>query len=129
MTATDKQAITKTLLAYSEALNNCFTEDAVSLYAPGAAFMAQKALTAIPTATLTKAYDFVFQTITLSVKFMVHEAVPFGNDERAFARTYMAGTQEINARGRCQTRPARNFLSCRRMGKIARYGCCIINSA
>ena len=123
MAAADKKAVTETLLAYGEALNNSSAKDAVALYAPDGVFMAQNAPTSIGTPALTNAYNFVFNTITLSVKFTVHEVVPF-NNEWAFARTSSAGTQKINATGETTNEANQELFVMQKNGaewKIARY--------
>ena len=129
MAATDKKAITETLLAYGSALNASSTKDAVTLYAPDGVFMGQHAPTAIGTSSLTETYNNIFEAITLSVKFTVHEVVLFTN-EWAFARTSSAGTQKINATGETSNEANQELFILQKNGaewKIARYCFCTTN--
>ena len=125
----DKQAITKTLLAYGDALNKSSTKDAVALYAPDGIFVAQNAPTSIGTQALNQAYNAVFEAITLSVKFTVHEVVTL-TPEWAFARTSSAGTQKINATGDLSNEANQELFVMQKVAgewKIARYCFCTTN--
>jgi uncharacterized protein (TIGR02246 family) len=92
----DERAIVDLLTAYEAALNASDTNAVMPLYAEDGVFMPPFSPSAIGTAAVRKAYDQVFQTITLRVKFTVAEVVVVA-PEWAFARTNSAGTVTVHA--------------------------------
>ena len=68
---TDKEAITEVLIKYEAALNEATTEKVMELYAPDGVFMPQHNPSSVGAADVRKAYDGVFQALTLAVKFQV----------------------------------------------------------
>ena len=92
----DEKAIVDLLTAYEAALNASDTNAVMPLYAEDGVFMPPFSPSAIGAAAVRKAYDVVFQTITLRVKFAVAEVVIMA-PEWAFARTNSAGTVTVHA--------------------------------
>jgi uncharacterized protein (TIGR02246 family) len=94
----DEQAVSKVLGKYQEALNQSNTNAALQLYANDGVFMPQHSPSSVGKDAVRKAYDKVFETITLQVKFDVAEIRQVAPDW-AFARTNSAGKVKIHATG------------------------------
>jgi uncharacterized protein (TIGR02246 family) len=92
------EAITALLAKYNEALNASSTDAVMPLYAADGVFMPPYSESAVGAAAVRKAYDAVFQAITLNVKFTIAEIVEVGPGW-AFARTNSAGTTTGHATG------------------------------
>ena len=112
------------LSRYEAALNASSTEAVLPLYAEDGVFMPPFGQSAVGEAELQQAYDAVFKTITLHVKFRIAELVQVA-PRWAFARTNSAGTNRINATG-AQSSEANQelFIFHKRddgIWKIARY--------
>ena len=125
----DEQAIAALLTRYEQALNASSTEQSLALYAPDAVFMPQHAPSSIGTEALTRAYDAVFATITLAVKFDVQE-IHLLTPEWAFARTNSAGTTTVHATGATGPEANQELFLFRKLDgewKIARYCFCTTN--
>ena len=90
------QEITGLLKAYENALNTSSTDAALALYGSDPVFMAQNAPAFVGRDAVRAAYDFVFKTIKLNVRFTLHEIMDLGGD-LAWARTTSAGRQELLA--------------------------------
>src|SRR5258708_19419073 len=93
---TDEKAISAALTKYEDALNRSDTDAVMKLYAPDGVFMPQNFPSTIGADAVRKAYDGVFRTITLSVKFAVAEITQVGHDW-AFARTNSPGMVKVTA--------------------------------
>ncbi|PIF45982.1 uncharacterized protein (TIGR02246 family) [Chryseobacterium sp. 52] len=118
-----KKDIEKTLYAYENALNASSTEQVLPLYTQNGIFMPQGGPSAEGQEQLKGAYDFVFKTLQLNVKFTIDE-ITLINDSYAIARTMSKGTQLIHAENK--TSPEENrelFVLEKENGewKIARY--------
>lgn len=119
----EEQAVAAVLGSYESALNASDTEAVMRLYAPDGIFMAQNYPSSIGAETVRKAYDVVFRTIKLTVKFAiqeVHQVAP----EWAFARTNSAGTVKVNATGATSAEANQELFVFQKIGgtwKIARY--------
>lgn len=118
-----KKNIEETLKAYENALNASSTEQVLPLYTKNGIFMPQGAPTAEGQEQLKGAYDFVFKTLQLNVKFRIDEITVI-NENYALARTMSKGTQLIHAENK--TTPEENrelFVLEKEDGqwKIARY--------
>ncbi|KMQ65239.1 hypothetical protein ACM46_12695 [Chryseobacterium angstadtii] len=118
-----KKNIEETLYAYGNALNASSTEQVLPLYTQNGIFMPQGAPSAEGQEQLKGAYDFVFKTLQLNVKFTIEEVTVI-NDNYAIARTMSKGTQLIHADKK--TTPEENrelFVMQKEDGKwkIARY--------
>ena len=92
------EAIAALLARYNDALNASSTDAVMPLYAEDGVFMPPYSQSAVGAAAVRKAYDAVFQAITLNVKFTVAEIVEVGPGW-AFARTNSAGTTTDHATG------------------------------
>ena len=120
---TNEQAVAAVLAKYEDALNRSDTNAVMLLYASDGVFMAQHFPSSVGTDAVRKAYDAVFKTIQLTVKFNVAEVVEM-SPNWAFARTNSAGKVKVHATG--QNSPESNqelFVFQKVAGdwKIARY--------
>jgi uncharacterized protein (TIGR02246 family) len=97
MTA-NESAVAETLCAYSQALNSSDTNALMPLYAQDGVFMPPYSPSAVGLAEVRKAYDAVFASIQLTVKFKIAEIVEMSPDW-VFARTNSAGTTLNHATG------------------------------
>ncbi len=86
------------LNSYQDALNQSDTEAVMKLYAPDGVFMPQFSPSSVGIEAVRKAYDAVFHTITLKVKFNIAEVRQVAPDW-AIARTNSAGTATVKATG------------------------------
>ena len=95
-TIADETAVRNVMSSYESALNASNTEAVMLLYAEDGVFMAPDNQSAVGKASVRQAYDAVFKTITLKVKFSIAELVVM-SPQWAFVRTNSTGTQKINA--------------------------------
>jgi uncharacterized protein (TIGR02246 family) len=94
----DEQAVAAVLAKYQDALNQSDTDAVMKLYASDGVFMPQHFPSSVGAVAVRKAYDAVFNAITLTVKFNVaeiHQIAP----EWAIARTNSAGTVKVKTTG------------------------------
>jgi uncharacterized protein (TIGR02246 family) len=120
---TDEQAVADILVQYEKTLNQSDAAAALALYAPDGVFMPQNSPSSIGAAAVRKAYDGVFEAITLSVKFTIAEIRQLAPDW-IFARTNSAGTVKINATGASGPEANQELFIFQKIGghwKIARY--------
>jgi len=96
--AQDVKAIHAVLDKYELALNGSNTDAVLSLYADDGVFMPAFSPSAVGAPAVRAAYDQVFRTIKLDVRFDVVEIVRVAPNW-AFARTNSAGTVTVNANG------------------------------
>jgi len=89
---TDIQGV---IAKYESALNASDADDVLKLYSNNPTFMPQHAPAQVGRAAVKKAYDNVFNTIKLDIKFSVHEAEVLG--DTAWVRTSSAGKTKILA--------------------------------
>lgn len=120
---TEEKAIAVVLAKYQDALNQSSTDAVMKLYASDGVFMPQNSPSSVGAQVVRKAYDAVFDAITLDVKFDIAEIRQLAPDW-AFARTNSAGRVKIHATG--ESTPEGNqelFLFQKIDGdwKIARY--------
>jgi uncharacterized protein (TIGR02246 family) len=120
---TEEQAVAGVLKKYEDALNRSDTDAAVGFYASDGVFMPQHSPSSVGAAAIRKAYDAVFNTIALQVKFDIEEVKQLASDW-AFARTNSAGKAKIRATG--ESGPEANqelfvFQKINGTWKIARY--------
>lgn len=118
----DKAAVEKALNNYFNSLNESDVKTAVGSYTTDGVFIAAGAPTAIGTAQLVTAYEYLFKAIRLTVKVTIDEVIV--KDDISFVRTHSNGTTLIHATG--ENIPAENrefFLLRKEQGewKIARY--------
>lgn len=94
----NEKAVAAVLGNYQDALNKSDTDAVMKLYAFDGVFMPQNSPSSVGTDEVRRAYDAVFQTIKLSVKFNVAEIVEIAPNW-VFARTNSAGTVKVHASG------------------------------
>jgi uncharacterized protein (TIGR02246 family) len=119
----NEQAVAAALSKYEEALNQSDTNAVMKLYAPDGVFMAQNFPSSVGADAVRKAYDVVFKTIKLTVKFNVAEVVEVAPNW-AFARTNSAGTVKIHATGQTSAEANQELFVFQKIDgawKIARY--------
>jgi uncharacterized protein (TIGR02246 family) len=94
----NEKAVAAVLAQYQDALNQSDTEAVMKLYAPDSVFMPQNSPSSVGADEVRRAYDAVFKTIKLTVKFDVAEVVEIA-PKWVFARTNSAGTVKVHATG------------------------------
>jgi uncharacterized protein (TIGR02246 family) len=94
----NEEAIAAVLANYQEALNRSNADAVMKLYASDSVFMPQHSPSSVGADGVRKAYDAVFDAITLDVIFRVAEIRQIAPDW-AFARTNSAGTAKVKATG------------------------------
>ena len=94
----NEQAIATVLAKYQDALNQSDTDAVMKHYAPDGVFMPQNSPSSVGADAVRKAYDAVFNTITLEVSFDVAEIHQIAPDW-AIARTNSAGKVKVHATG------------------------------
>ena len=118
------EGVTALLAKYNEALNASSTDAVMPLYAEDGVFMPPYNQSAVGLAAVRKAYDAVFNAITLNVKFTIAEIVELGPGW-AFARTNSAGTTTDHATGAKSAEGNQELFVLKRdddgSWKIARY--------
>ena len=120
---TEEKAIATVLANYQDALNQSSTDAVMKLYASDGVFMAQNSPSSAGAQAVRKAYDAVFDAITLNVEFDIAEIHQIAPDW-AFARTNSAGRVKVHATG--ESGPESNqelfiFQKIAGTWKIARY--------
>ena len=119
----NEQAVAALLAKYEDALNRSDTEAVMQLYASDGVFMAQNFPSSVGANAVRKAYDAVFKTIELSVKFNIAEVIEL-SPNWAFARTNSAGKVKVHATGESSPESNQELFIFRKVGgdwKIARY--------
>lgn len=119
----DENAVAAVLARYEKALNESDTNAVMKLYAPDGVFMAQNFPSSVGADAVRKAYNTVFNTIKLSVKFNVAEVVQVA-PEWAFARTNSVGNVTVNATGAKSAEANQELFVFRKIDgawQIARY--------
>jgi uncharacterized protein (TIGR02246 family) len=94
----NEKAVAEVLAKYQDALNESDTDAVMKLYAADGVFMPQNSPSSVGADDVRKAYDVVFKTIKLTVKFNVAEVVEIAPNW-VFARTNSAGTVKVHATG------------------------------
>ena len=92
----NEKAVAAVLAKYQEALNQSDTAAVMKLYAPDGVFMPQNSPSSVGAEEVRRAYDAVFKTIKLTVKFNLAEVVEMAPNW-VFARTNSAGTVKVLA--------------------------------
>jgi uncharacterized protein (TIGR02246 family) len=92
----NEKAVAAVLAKYQDALNQSDTLAVMKLYAPDGVFMPQNSPSSVGAEEVRRAYDAVFRTIKLTVKFNVAEVVEMAPNW-VFARTNSAGTVKVLA--------------------------------
>ena len=94
--ADDTTAVKTVIDKYEAALNASNTDSVMKLYGKTPIFMPQHAPAQVGRAAVKQAYDNVFNTIKLNVKFTTHEVEVSG--DTAWARTSTTGKTKILAK-------------------------------
>ena len=92
----NEKAVAAVLAKYQDALNQSDIGAVMKLYAPDGVFMPQNSPSSVGAEEVRRAYDAVFRTIKLTVKFNVAEVVEMAPNW-VFARTNSAGTVKVLA--------------------------------
>ncbi len=121
-TMEERNAIEATLKNYEAGLNASDVDGVLALYAEAGVFMPTEAPTAAGKEQVRAAYEHVFATISLDIKFTIDEIVQ--SENYAFARTISRG--QVTILGESVTAPEENrelFVLQKRDGgwNIARY--------
>ena len=119
----NEEAIAAVLANYQDALNQSDTGAVMNLYASDGVFMPQHSPSSVGADAIRKAYDAVFNAITLDVDFKVAEIRQIVPDW-AFARTNSAGTVKVKATGEGGPEANQELFVFQRIDgtwKIARY--------
>ena len=94
----NEKAVAAVLGNYQDALNKSDTDAVMKLYAFDGVFMPQNSPSSVGTDEVRRAYDAVFQTIKLTVRFNIAEVVEIAPNW-VFVRTNSAGTVKVHATG------------------------------
>ena len=119
----NEEAIAAVLAKYQDALNQSDSEAVMKLYTADGVFMPQHSPSSIGAAAVRKAYDAVFNTIKLRVKFEVAEIKQVAPDW-ALARTNSAGRVKVLATGEGSPEANQELFVFQKIDskwKIARY--------
>jgi len=119
----DEKAIAAVLAKYEAALNQSSADAVLKLYAPDGVFMPQNSPSSVGAAAVRKAYDAVFDAITLEVKFEIVEIRQLA-PEWGFARTNSAGRVKVKATSESGPEGNQELFVFQKVGgewKIARY--------
>jgi uncharacterized protein (TIGR02246 family) len=119
----DEKAVAAVLTKYEKALNDSSTKEVMELYAPDGVFMPQHSPSSVGSEAVRRAYDAVFNTIKLTVKFDVAEVRQIAPGW-AFARTNSAGKVRVHATGQEQPEGNQELFVFQQIDghwKIARY--------
>ena len=103
----NEKAVAAVLAKYQDALNQSDTGAVMKLYAADGVFMPQNSPSSVGAKEVRRAYDAVFRTIKLTVKFNVAEVVEMAPNW-VFARTNSAGTVKVLASDAAVRRPIRS---------------------
>lgn len=95
MADANSNAIGNVIARYEAALNASDTATVMTLYSNNPTFMPQHAPAQVGRDAVEQAYDSVFKTIKLNIKFTTHEVEVHG--DTAWARTSSAGKTTILA--------------------------------
>jgi uncharacterized protein (TIGR02246 family) len=101
----------------------------MKLYASDGVFMPQNSPSSVGAEAVRKAYDAVFDAITLKVKFEIAEVRQL-NPDWAFARTNSAGSVKVHATNETSAEGNQELFLFQKIGgewKIARYCFSTIN--
>jgi uncharacterized protein (TIGR02246 family) len=128
---TDEQAVAAVLAKYQDTLNQSDTDAVMKLYAPDGVFMPQHSPSSVGAAAVRKAYDTVFKTIKLQVRFDVAEVRQMASDW-VFARTNSAGIVTVHSTGEGSPEANQELFVFQKIDgawKIARYCFSTTNAA
>jgi uncharacterized protein (TIGR02246 family) len=119
----NEKAVAAVLAKYQDALNQSDADAVMKLYVSDGVFMPQNSPSSVGAEEVRRAYDAVFETIKLTVKFNVAEVVEI-SPNWVFARTNSAGTVKVHATGAGGPEANQELFLFQKIGrdwKIARY--------
>ena len=119
----NEKAVAAVLAKYQDALNQSDADTVMKLYASDGVFMPQNSPSSVGAEEVRRAYEAVFETIKLTVKFNVAEVVEI-SPNWVFARTNSAGTVKVHATGGGGPEANQELFLFQKIGgdwKIARY--------
>jgi uncharacterized protein (TIGR02246 family) len=119
----NEKAVSEVLSKYQDALNQSDTDAVIKLYAHDGVFMPQNSPSSVGVDAVRRAYDAVFKTIKLTVKFNIAEIVEMAPNW-VFARTNSSGTVKVHATGAGGHEANQELFLFQKTGeawKIARY--------
>jgi uncharacterized protein (TIGR02246 family) len=125
----NEEAVAAVLAKYQDALNQSNADAVMKLYASDGVFMPQHSPSSIGADAVRKAYDAVFKTIKLTVKFNVAEVLEMAPNW-VLARTNSAGKVKVHATGEGGPEANQELFVCQKIDgtwKIARYCFCTTN--
>jgi uncharacterized protein (TIGR02246 family) len=125
----NEEAVAAVLAKYQEALNQSDTDAVMKLYASDGVFMPQHSPSSIGADAVRKAYDAVFKTIKLTVKFNVAEVLEMAPNW-VLARTNSAGKVKVYGTGEGGPEANQELFVFEKIDgtwKIARYCFCTTN--
>lgn len=124
---TNERAVVDALSKYEDALNASDTDAVMPLYIDDGVFMPPSSPSAVGRDALRKAYDAVFEAITLNVEFKIAEVVEVGPGW-VFARTNSAGTNTDNGNRpqECGSEPGTLHLQERQRRKMEDRPVCLL---
>jgi uncharacterized protein (TIGR02246 family) len=125
----NEEAVAAVLAKYQDALNQSDTEAVMKLYASDGVFMPQHSPSSIGADAVRKAYDAVFKTIKLTVKFNVAEVLEMAPNW-VLARTNSAGRVKVHTTGEGGAEANQELFVFQKIDgtwKIARYCFCTTN--
>lgn len=114
--------ISQVLQRYEQALNASDPAAVMALYGSDPVFMPQNAPAMVGRAAVRTAYEHVFATIRLAIRFETHEVEVLG--DQAWARTSSAGRTTVLANGKVLEEGNNEVFVFRREGgdwRIHRY--------
>jgi len=115
----NEKAVAEVLAQYQDALNQSDTDAVMKLYAPDGVFMPQNSPSSVGADEVRRAYDAVFKTIQLTVKFNVAEIVEVAPNW-VFARTNSAGTVKVHATAAGVSGQIRNYSCSKKLAEPGR---------
>ena len=125
----NEEAVAAVLAKYEDALNQSDSDAVMKLYASDGVFMPQHSPSSIGADAVRKAYDAVFKTIKLTVKFNVAEVLEMAPNW-VLARTNSAGKAKVHTTGEGGPEANQELFVFQKIDgtwKIARYCFCTTN--
>jgi uncharacterized protein (TIGR02246 family) len=119
----NEKAVVAVLVEYQDALNQSDADAVMKFYASDGVFMPQNSPSSVGAEEIRRAYEAVFETIKLTVKFNVAEVAEI-SPNWVFARTNSAGTVKVHATGASGPEANQELFLFQKIGgdwKIARY--------
>ena len=110
----DENSVATILASYHDALNNSDTEVVIKLYAPDGVFMPQHFPSSVGADAVRKAYNAVFDAITLNAKLVVAEVHQMASGWPSHSPT-RPGRSRSMRQVRAGQKPTRNYSFLRKL--------------